>query len=88
MRHIGLKNKEAKYKSSYNYSLVFGTSDNLCNGSRALIESFSHLVLILITQQSFLPTCAKEPYKNVTYDNIRLPKLQDYSDLQAISYCL
>lgn len=34
-----LKNKEAKDKSSYNYSLVFGISDNLCNGFGALIES-------------------------------------------------
>ena len=66
-RHIGLKNKEAKDKSSCNYSLVFGTSDNLCNDSGALIESFSYLVLILIMQQSFLPTCAKEPYKNMTW---------------------
>lgn len=39
-------------------------------------------------QQSFLPTCAKEPYENVTYDDRRLPKLQDYSNLQAIGYCL
>lgn len=39
-------------------------------------------------QQSFLPTYAKESYENVTPDNIHLPKLQDYSDLQAISYSL
>lgn len=55
--YIGLKNKEAKDKSSYNYSLVFGTSDNLCNGFGALIESLS-------------PPCLNFNYAAIIFTNL------------------